>query len=57
MVLHPEVARKAQFEIDNLTGGERLPTLDDRPDLPYVDGVVEETYRYISMMMFRYCTI
>lgn len=52
MVLHPEVARKAQFEIDNLTGGERLPTLDDRPDLPYVDGVVEETYRYISMMMF-----
>ena len=46
MALNPEVMSKAQAEIDRVTKVERLPTLDDRPELPYIDGVVKEVYRY-----------
>lgn len=31
MLLHPEVQRKAQEEIDRVIGRERTPTLNDRP--------------------------
>ena len=36
MALHPEVAKRAQREIDAVTDGVRLPTLEDRLQL---DGV------------------
>ncbi len=36
MVLYPEAAKKAQAELDAVTGKKRLPMLCDRPDLPYV---------------------
>ena len=46
MDLNPEVMRKAQSEIDRVTKVERLPTLDDRPKLPYIDALLKEVYRY-----------
>ncbi|KAH9834572.1 cytochrome P450 monooxygenase [Rhodofomes roseus] len=46
MTLHPEVGRKMQEEIDRVIGKHRLPTIEDRPDLPYVDSVLKETYRW-----------
>ncbi len=45
MTLYPEVQRKAQEEIDRVVGNERLPTLDDRENLPYVDALVKELFR------------
>ena len=45
MILHPEVQRKAQEEIDFVTGGARLPNLGDRASLPYLDAVIKEVYR------------
>lgn len=49
MVLNPEVMKKAQAELDVLTrNGERLPTMDDRPALPYIDAIVKEVYRYVA---------
>lgn len=47
MVLHPDVATKAQEEIDNIIGSdpERLPTFEDRNNLPYLDCVLKEVYR------------
>lgn len=45
MVLHPHVLDKAQAEIDRVIGSERLPELDDREALPYVDCIVKEVYR------------
>lgn len=47
MVLHPEVAVKAQKEIDNIIGSkpERLPTREDRDNLPYLECVLKELYR------------
>ncbi|RSL58716.1 hypothetical protein CEP54_007606 [Fusarium duplospermum] len=46
MVLFPEAQAKAQEEIDSIIGNGRLPTWDDRKDLPYVRGVIEETLRW-----------
>ncbi|KAF9238509.1 cytochrome P450 [Melanogaster broomeanus] len=46
MVLNPNVQIKAQEEIDRVVGSERLPNFDDRPNLPYVEGVYLETLRW-----------
>ncbi|KZT69377.1 cytochrome P450 [Daedalea quercina L-15889] len=46
MVLHPEVFLKAQKEMDNVVGHDRLPTIDDRGSLPYLECVLKETYRW-----------
>jgi cytochrome P450 len=46
MILFPEVQKKAQAEIDAVVGQARLPTLTDRPQLPYVEAVVKEVLRF-----------
>ncbi|KAI0394539.1 putative cytochrome P450 oxidoreductase OrdA-like protein [Xylariaceae sp. FL0594] len=46
MAIYPEVQKRAQEEIDRVVGTDRLPTLDDREKLPYVDAVVKETLRW-----------
>ncbi|KAI8628042.1 cytochrome P450 oxidoreductase OrdA-like protein [Xylariaceae sp. FL1651] len=46
MTLYPEVQRKAQEEIDSVTGSFRLPTFSDREKLPYVEAIVTETWRW-----------
>lgn len=45
MSLHSEVQRKAQEEIDRVVGHDRLPTAQDRKDLPYVDAIMREVAR------------
>ncbi|KZT68558.1 cytochrome P450 [Daedalea quercina L-15889] len=47
MVLYPEVFGKAQEEVDRVVGKDRLPNLGDRPDLPYLECVLRETYRRV----------
>lgn len=46
MVLHPEVQKKAQAEIDAHIGPTRLPTWDDKEKLPYVSAVLKEVLRW-----------
>lgn len=46
MALHPETLRKAQVELDRVVGTERMPRIDDRAGLPYVDAVIKETLRW-----------
>lgn len=46
MMLHPEVQRKAQEEIDRVIGENRLPLSADRENLPFVDAVVKEALRW-----------
>lgn len=46
MSLHPEVQRKAREEIDRVIGSSRLPTYDDRDQLPYIQAVVTEAWRW-----------
>jgi len=46
MVLHPEVQRKAQQQLDEVVGHGRLPTLADRPNLPYLEAIYRELIRW-----------
>ena len=49
MLKFPHVQRKAQEEIDNLTGSIRLPCFEDRENLPYLEGVVKEALRWFPV--------
>ncbi|OCH86637.1 cytochrome P450 [Obba rivulosa] len=46
MALNPDKQRLAQAEIDAVIGDDRLPTVEDRPNLPYVNAVIKETMRW-----------
>ncbi|KAI6000814.1 cytochrome P450 [Pisolithus albus] len=46
MVQNPHVLAQAQAEIDEVTGGQRLPTFEDRERLRYCDAVFTETLRW-----------
>ena len=46
MMLHPEVQRKAQEEIDRVVGTDRLPSLEDLPNLPYTAALAKEVLRW-----------
>jgi len=45
MVLHPDIVRKAQEEIDTVVGQDRLPDFSDKPYLPYICAIIEEVMR------------
>ncbi|KAM0419320.1 hypothetical protein ACHAPD_002879 [Fusarium lateritium] len=46
MVLHPEIQKKAQDELDAVIGPGKLPEFSDRSYLPYIEHIVQEIYRY-----------
>jgi len=46
MAMNPEVQKRARQEIDSITAGDRLITLDDRDSLPYVEAVFREVLRW-----------
>ncbi|KZS95176.1 cytochrome P450 [Sistotremastrum niveocremeum HHB9708] len=46
MITHPDIQKKAQSELDELLRGQRLPVLEDRDALPYVQAVFKETLRW-----------
>ena len=48
MLLYPHTMRKAQAELDAVCEG-RLPTMADRKQLPYVDAVLSEVLRWVSI--------
>ena len=45
MVLHPEVFRAAQKEVDRVISNDRLVDFDDQVSLPYLDCVLKEVLR------------
>ncbi|EEB95360.1 hypothetical protein MPER_05681 [Moniliophthora perniciosa FA553] len=38
--------KKAQSEYDSVIGGSRLPTIEDRASMPYIDACVKEALRW-----------
>jgi cytochrome P450 len=42
----PSVQTKAQDELDAVVGRERLPTFEDRPELPYINAICKEILRW-----------
>lgn len=45
MVIHPDVAKAAQEELDRVCEG-RLPDLNDVPNLPYIRACAKECFRW-----------
>ncbi|KAI1470391.1 putative cytochrome P450 [Daldinia caldariorum] len=46
MIIFPDVARAAQVELDRVCG-DRLPDLNDVPNLPYIRACAKETLRWM----------
>ncbi|KAK8007307.1 4-hydroxy-tetrahydrodipicolinate synthase [Apiospora arundinis] len=46
MVQNPEVQLRAQREIDEVVGRDRLPETEDLENLPYVNAVISEVLRW-----------
>ncbi|KAK7684552.1 hypothetical protein QCA50_012499 [Cerrena zonata] len=47
MALHPHEQKKAQQEIDSITGGgQRTVSLEDRPNMPYMRALLKEVARW-----------
>jgi cytochrome P450 len=47
---YPEAQSKAQAEIDLVVGMDRLPSVTDRQDLPYVQAIVKEVGRWFTVV-------
>lgn len=50
MVLNPHIVKKAIEELDRVVGIERLPGMEDRGNLVYVECVVLESMRWRNVV-------
>ncbi len=49
MILNPDIQKNVQEELDRVTGGDRLPTMDDRQLTPYTEAVIHECQRMANV--------
>ena len=47
MAVFPHVLKKAQEEMDRVIGPNRLPTMEDEHNLPYVRAMIKESLRWM----------
>ncbi|KAK7449185.1 hypothetical protein VKT23_013331 [Stygiomarasmius scandens] len=52
MVIHQDVQKKIQAELDSVLGGERLPEFSDKEHLPYLWNVLREVMRWLVVFPF-----
>jgi cytochrome P450 len=45
---NPEVQQKAQGELDTDIGSDRLPRVEHRPTLPYLNALMKELMRWYN---------
>ncbi|NXE29006.1 CP1B1 protein, partial [Ardeotis kori] len=50
LLKHPRLQRDLQAELDRVVGRSRLPTAEDRPQLPLLEAFIYETLRYSSFV-------
>ncbi|XP_072166013.1 cytochrome P450 2U1-like [Diadema setosum] len=50
LVLHPDVQRKVHEELDRAIGPDRMPTLEQRKDIPYTEAVLMEVQRMATIV-------
>ncbi|KIM28306.1 hypothetical protein M408DRAFT_329415 [Serendipita vermifera MAFF 305830] len=46
LLFFPEVSKKVYEEVNRVTDGTRLPSVSDRPNLPYTEAVWKEAFRW-----------
>ena len=49
MTLYPDVQKKAQAELDAVVGTDRLPSFEDKENLPYVSALCSEVIRWLPV--------
>lgn len=47
MLVFPEVQKRAHEEIDRVIGPDRMPTMEDDTDLPYIRACMKESLRWM----------
>jgi cytochrome P450 len=50
MLVYPDVQAKAQAEVDQVIGKDRLPEFDDMESMPYVQCVASECLRWLPVL-------
>ncbi|XP_048048082.1 cytochrome P450 1B1-like [Megalobrama amblycephala] len=50
LVKHPSIQTKLQEQIDKVVGRDRLPSIEDRSNLAYLDAFIYETMRFTSFV-------
>ncbi|PFH47243.1 hypothetical protein AMATHDRAFT_87834 [Amanita thiersii Skay4041] len=50
IALFPEVQKRAQAELDNVVGRDRLPSFDDLRSLHYINALARETMRWLLVV-------
>ena len=50
MLLNPEAQRKAHEELDRVIGRERLPDLEDKDSLRYINAICKEVLRIYPIL-------
>ncbi|KAJ0178906.1 hypothetical protein K1T71_005681 [Dendrolimus kikuchii] len=50
LLLQPEVQNKIHEEIDRVVGKDRMPTLDDRRNMPYTEACLREIMRFETLV-------
>lgn len=58
LVTYPSAQKKIQEELDTVIGRARHPRLSDKPQLPYMEAFILETFRHSSFLPFTipHCT-
>jgi len=51
MLMHPDIQRKVQQEIDDVVGRERLPSMEDKTRMPYTEATLLEIHRRASIII------
>ena len=51
MTLYPDVQKHARDEIDRVVGKDRLPTIEDQEELPYVGALIKEVLRFAPVAL------
>ena len=59
MSLYPEVQKRAQAELDTVVGHDRFPDFEDRASLIYLQAIMKESLRWMTVapLGLAHCTI
>ncbi|KAJ7677832.1 cytochrome P450 [Mycena polygramma] len=59
LIAYPEAQKKAHEEIDRVVGGNRMPTLEDLDNMPYIRALILENHRFraVATLLIPHCTL